>query len=73
MRVCLCMNPIVLMLLLNSVIWLLIYKIMDHDVLKNWKIHVLLLRMEGFCDPHISLHMAEFKFLKFRAGLLLRL
>lgn len=65
------MNPIVLMLLLNSVIWLIIYKITDHDVFKIWKIHVLLLRVDGFCDPHISLPMAGFKFPKFRVGLLL--
>lgn len=66
------MNPIVLMLLLNSAVWLLIYKITDHDVLKIWKAHVLLRRMERFCDPQIPLHMAVFKFLPFRAGWLLR-
>lgn len=38
---CACVNPGGLKLLLNSVIWLLIYKVTGHDFLKIWKTHFI--------------------------------
>ena len=65
-RVRVCVNPMVSKLLLNSAIWMLIYKVMDHNFPKIWKTHALLLKLERFCDAkissfQISLHMVEFK------------